>query len=98
MAQTTGSTPDESPNLKTQSPLLTPEQAGDYLRLHHRTLANLRCLGRGPRYVRSGRRAFYRRCDLDAWIDCRVYDHTSAERTHHNEQLHGVERPNRGVR
>ena len=61
------------------SPLLVPEAAAAYLQVHHRTLANWRVLGRGPRYVRVGRRPFYRRSDLDAWLNERVYDHTAAE-------------------
>ncbi len=62
------------------SPLLTSEHAGEYLHLNPRTLANMRVSGRGPRFVRAGRRAFYRVSDLDKWIDARVFDHTAAER------------------
>lgn len=62
------------------SPLLTAEDAARYLKVAVRTLANHRGLGRGPRYVRVGRRPFYRRADLDAWIESHVFEHTAAER------------------
>jgi hypothetical protein len=65
---------------QSSSPLLSPELAGAYIRIHHRTLKNWRVLGRGPRYVRVGRRAFYRRADLDAWLEAHAYDSTRTER------------------
>ena len=63
------------------SPLLTAVQAGDYLRVHPRTLANWRSAGKGPRYIRSGSRALYRQADLDAWLDAHSYAHTAEERS-----------------
>ena len=33
------------------------------------TLAQWRCQGRGPKYLRIGRRIFYRGADLNAWLD-----------------------------
>ena len=62
------------------SPLLTSEQAGVYLHIQARTLANWRVLGRGPRYVRSGSRALYRQADLDAFLDARTFEHMADER------------------
>jgi Helix-turn-helix domain len=61
------------------SPLLSPDAAAAYVRVHRRTLANWRVLGRGPRYVRVGRRAFYRLSDLNSWLDQRVFTHTASE-------------------
>ena len=60
--------------------LLTAEQAGAYLQINPRTLANWRSLGRGPRFVRSGARAFYRQAELDAWLDAHTFAHTAEER------------------
>lgn len=63
------------------SPLLTGDQAGEYLKTNVRTLANWRGLGRGPRYIRVGGRPFYRRADLDVWIESHSFAHTAAERS-----------------
>lgn len=62
------------------SPLLTAEQAGGYLKLNPRTLANWRVLGRGPKYVRVGRRPYYRLPDLEVWLAEHHFAHTAAER------------------
>lgn len=64
-----------------QTPLLTPEQAGEYLRTHPRTLANWRVSGDGPAFCRIGRRPFYRLADLDAFINARHFNHRGAERS-----------------
>lgn len=50
------------------SDLLTPDEAGKYLRCAKQTLARWRCEGGGPAYVKVGTRVLYRRADLDAWI------------------------------
>lgn len=34
-----------------------------------KTLANWRCAGVGPRYAKTRGRIYYRRCDLDAYIN-----------------------------
>jgi excisionase family DNA binding protein len=50
-------------------PLLTEEQAAEYLQLSQRALQSWRTRGNGPRYVKiSGRAVRYRRTDLDQWI------------------------------
>lgn len=73
---------DQRTNLITAPPncLLTSGQAGEYLHVNPRTLANWRVLGRGPRYVRSGARALYRLADLDAYLDAHTFEHMAAER------------------
>ena len=38
------------------------------------TLAQWRCRGDGPRYVRFGHRVLYLGADLNAWLDARVVD------------------------
>jgi hypothetical protein len=63
-----------------RSPLLFAEQAGSYLQVHPRTLANWRVLGKGPRYIRSGNRALYRQADLDVWLDQHTFQHMADER------------------
>lgn len=50
------------------SDLLTPDEAGKYLRCAKQTLARWRCEGGGPAYVKVGVRVLYHRRDLDAWI------------------------------
>ena len=61
------------------SALLSAEQAGAYLHVNPRTLANWRVLGRGPRYVRTSR-VLYRQADLDAWLDAHTFEHSADER------------------
>ena len=46
---------------------LDAESAAAYLSLSAKTLANYRCRGIGPRFIKRGR-IFYRRSDLDAWL------------------------------
>jgi hypothetical protein len=46
---------------------LDPINAAAYLGLSPKTLANMRTLGTGPRFIKRGR-IFYRIADLDAWL------------------------------
>jgi predicted DNA-binding transcriptional regulator AlpA len=48
--------------------LLTSREAAALLRLSERTLERHRLSGSGPKFVRLGRRVFYRRDALGAWI------------------------------
>jgi hypothetical protein len=56
--------------------LLTPGQVSAWTRLEPQTLANMRCRGDGPTYLKlgDGRSApvRYRRRDVAAWLDSRV--------------------------
>jgi hypothetical protein len=52
--------------------LLDPVQAGAYLGTTAQHLRALRASGRGPSYVRVGRKPRYRREDLDAWATTRL--------------------------
>lgn len=63
-----------------ETPLLTPGQAGAYLRTHPRTLANWRVRGEGPALVRIGRRPFYRLADLNEFIEARRFRHRAERR------------------
>ncbi len=49
--------------------LLTTKQAADLLNVHPVTLAQYRVDNVGPTYVKIGRRVFYRRKDLEAFIE-----------------------------
>jgi hypothetical protein len=47
---------------------MAPSCAAAYLGLDAKTLANYRCKGVGPRFVKLGWRIFYFQSDLDAWV------------------------------
>jgi hypothetical protein len=50
--------------------LLDPRSASDYTRLSVPALAQLRYLGRGPKYLNpTPRKNLYRRSDLDTWLN-----------------------------
>jgi len=48
--------------------LYPPEQAAPYLHTPAATLQWWRTKDRGPKYLKIGRKVFYRRTDLDAFI------------------------------
>lgn len=50
------------------SDLLTTDEAGTFLRLSRPTLERRRLAGEVPAFVRLGRRIYYRRADLEAWL------------------------------
>jgi hypothetical protein len=47
---------------------LDSASAATYLGMNEKTLANWRCKGIGPRFVKRGR-IFYFKVDLDAWLN-----------------------------
>ncbi|WP_222932721.1 helix-turn-helix transcriptional regulator [Nocardia yunnanensis] len=52
---------------------LTREEAGGYLGVHPRTLANWAAKGQGPRYSKpSGTSCMYRLADLDAYLEAHM--------------------------
>jgi hypothetical protein len=57
--------------------LLNPEQAAAYLRRAPQTLAKMRSVGGGPPFYKVGRNVYYKREDLDAWLDGRRRRSTS---------------------
>lgn len=57
--------------------LLDGPQAAQFLGLGLRTLANWRCRGEGPAFLRVGRSVKYDRRDLEAWLDGRRFRSTS---------------------
>ncbi|WP_414615112.1 helix-turn-helix transcriptional regulator [Stenotrophomonas pavanii] len=53
---------------------LSTTAAADWLGLSKSTLDKMRCEGRGPRYLRVGKRCFYRPADLDAYLEAAVVE------------------------
>lgn len=48
---------------------ITQEQAAAIVGVKPATLGMWRHQGRGPRYLKIGRSAFYRPSDIEAWLD-----------------------------
>lgn len=59
-----------SDNLKT-------EEAAEILQVKPATLEQWRWNGKGPRFVKMGRAVRYRKADLDAFIEARVFGSTT---------------------
>jgi excisionase family DNA binding protein len=57
--------------------LLTTTEAANYLNMKPSTLEQWRWNGRGPRFCKIGRSCRYRRDDLDAFLDARVFNNTT---------------------
>jgi len=57
------------PTEKKRERLYTHEEAALYMRLKEQTLYNWRFYGRGPDYVKMGRRVMYEISELDRFID-----------------------------
>ena len=49
--------------------LLTTAEAAEVLRLAPITLHRWRNAGKGPPYIEMGRKVYYRRVDLERWIE-----------------------------
>ena len=47
----------------------TPSEVAPYIHHDDRSLARWRAEGRGPCYIKAGRRILYRKRDLDAWLN-----------------------------
>lgn len=69
-------------NLPSVTPPSTERFAGrdaaKYLGISVSTLDKMRALGRGPRYLKLGGRCFYRRKDLDAYLEAAVVETTDS--------------------
>lgn len=55
--------------LEARTTTLSPEEAAKRLGVRVATLANWRWLGRGPRFLRVGRRIRYSLVDLYLWLE-----------------------------
>jgi predicted DNA-binding transcriptional regulator AlpA len=49
----------------------------DILRVHPTTLWRFRLQGGGPRFIRVGRRIFYRLSAIEQWLESETYSHSS---------------------
>lgn len=58
------------------SELLRRVPASDYLGISPATLATWATRGGGPKYVKVGKLAMYRKSDLDAWLNERTVENT----------------------
>jgi hypothetical protein len=68
--------------------LKDPKQAAAHIRSTESTLANWRCAGRGPKYIKLGGKVLYRRTDLDAFLEACIRDPQGAVRE--RGSVHGV--------
>ncbi|WP_237051373.1 helix-turn-helix transcriptional regulator [Magnetospirillum sp. ME-1] len=55
----------------------TQNETAEILRLSPRTLERHRLTGTGPKFVKAGRRVFYRPSDIDAWVEANTFASTS---------------------
>ena len=58
-------------NKATHDPLMTPEEAAEYLKLSEGTIRNMAADGEIPK-VKIGRSLRFRRSDLNRWIDAKA--------------------------
>lgn len=49
--------------------ILTKDEAAAYCKLSTRSLSRWQSKGKGPVYIKVGRRILCRKSDLDAWLD-----------------------------
>jgi predicted DNA-binding transcriptional regulator AlpA len=59
------------------SELMSKAELAEMLGITIGALANNRCTGKGPRYVKLGKQVFYRKADVEAWIKSNVRQSTS---------------------
>jgi len=52
-----------------QNTYMTTQEAGAYLKLSPRWLEELRVIGGGPLYLKTGKRVVYRKDRLDGWAE-----------------------------
>lgn len=53
---------------------LTPEELSKELHVNYATLLRWRKELRGPRFLKVGRKVWYRREDVDAWLASQIVD------------------------
>lgn len=59
------------------APILNAEQAAQFLGVSKSTLAKMRLYGRGPVYLKLGRRVAYAREDMMTWLTRNRFTSTS---------------------
>lgn len=58
-------------------PVLDPDQASAFIGAEPKTLANWRCQGIGPAFIRVGRKIVYDPADIEAWKASNRFQSTS---------------------
>jgi hypothetical protein len=66
-----------SPKAESNALVYTPEQAAPLIVSTPGTMARWRRTGKGPRFIRVGKKIAYRRSDLEAWLDGQTYSNTA---------------------
>jgi len=64
-----------SPNVRED--LFNTEAAAPYIGHRPPTLHRWRVEGTGPQFIKLGRKVFYRKADLDSFLDSRIVNSTS---------------------
>ena len=72
-------------NRPASAALLDPEAAAAFLDLSQWTLAEWRCKGTGPRFIKLGNRVRYSPTELAAWIEA----HSGASTSEHDAKKAG---------
>src|SRR5438105_619220 len=64
-------------SLSLRSSLLSPEELAQNLGLSPATLADWRSQGRGPAYLKAGRRIWYPKVHVERWIQSQIHETTN---------------------
>lgn len=56
---------------------LKTEEAAEFLQVKPATLEQWRWNGKGPQFIKMGRAVRYRKVDLDAFIEARIFSSTT---------------------
>ena len=62
--------------------LLTPAEVAEYRGITTHVLAQERCYGGGPRFIRDGRRIRYRARDLAEYIEANIHEPEPRRKRH----------------
>lgn len=63
--------------MQANSDLLATAAAAPYIKHAESTMNRWRVEGSGPPFIKLGRKVFYRKADLDAWLERHVVSSTS---------------------
>lgn len=72
--------PHDADDLEARATTVSPTDAAERLGVKASTLANWRCSGGGPAYIKVGGRVRYRLVDLADWLDAQTRLSTSGTR------------------
>lgn len=65
--------------MTTNNRILTIEETANYLSMSQQTLADWRCDGTGPRYIKFGRTVRYDLADIHEWLESNKRENTSQQ-------------------